>query len=79
MRKQEETAYSKGQNMHSIRVDSAEYAVLISKNKDRKWEITTLWGSCMLDGTQYNRASLALNQLETLSEIEAKNDQQANL
>lgn len=55
--------------MHSIRVDSAEYAVLISKNKDRKWEITTLWGSCRLDGTQYNRASLALNQLETLLEI----------
>ena len=60
--------------MHSIRVDSAEYAVLISKNKDRKWEITTLWGSCRLDGTQYNRASLAMNQLETLSDIEAKND-----
>jgi len=60
--------------MHSIRVDSAEYAVLISKNKNRKWEITTLWGSCRLDETQYNRASLALNQLETLSEIEVEND-----
>ena len=60
--------------MHSIRVDSAEYAVLISKNRNRKWEITTLWGSCALNETQYNRASLALNQLETLSETEVEND-----
>ena len=59
--------------MHSIRVDSAEYAVLISKNMNRKWEIYTLFGTCSLDGSQYNRASLALNQLETLSEIEDAN------
>ena len=60
--------------MHSIRVDSAEYAVLISKNKDRKWVISTLFGTCSLDGSKYTRASLALNQLETLSEIEVEND-----
>jgi hypothetical protein len=60
--------------MHSIRVDSAEYAVLISKNMNRKWEITTLWGKCPLEGSQYSRASLALNQLESLFEIRGNNE-----